>query len=145
VWREPGPSNWGEKEKLFDHPIFCGTFMELYAIDYALEMATKEIFEIGSLDLKAQRQRTRKVLIFSDSQGALQAIKKFKPHGSPRNHKKFGQSDLIRSVMAYGESLRRIGVDPELHWVPGHSGVLGNTLADQVAARTLKLPIDING
>lgn len=137
AWRKPSLSDWGGQGLHFSAETSNSNLVELYAIDCALEIATKEI-----LQTKERTGKTHEVLIFSDSQGALGGIMNFKSQRSPSAKKEKEQYRLFQSVVERSEALKSQGVNLELHWVPGHKDVPGNTLADKLAVATAKSKID---
>jgi ribonuclease HI len=92
--------------------------VELYAIATALEIAL------------SQSDPSTPVVIFSDSQTALTFI---------RDWRTFDDNSHSLSKMAGIDALKRLAslqaaaVDVRFEWVPGHSGVLGNNIADKMA------------
>jgi ribonuclease HI len=96
---------------------------EIAAIAAALDYA-RESFESGCRELLLSATRLQ-VAIFSDSQLALGAIQ-------AGNSAKCGRS-LLRKIAESFFALQKKGVDIEFRWVPGHSGVCGNTQADEAA------------
>lgn len=134
VWRKPG-SRWTGQGRHFPWKTSNSSLVELYAIDCALEIATKEILETDS---EERTGKTHELLIFSDSQPVLLCINKFKLPRPPSSKKHLGRDRLLQSVRERGEALERRGVNLELHWVPGHAQVLGNVLADRLAGDMAK-------
>ncbi|KAL2069849.1 hypothetical protein VTL71DRAFT_14528 [Oculimacula yallundae] len=110
----------------------CGSLdinvLEVYAISKALEIAWKE-----ARDLEIE-QRPSKVCIYSDSPTALDYFKGFQH--SPSKLKGFpdGERLLGPSIMATHD-LVALGIVVELLYVPGHSGVEGNSKADRAARK----------
>lgn len=86
---------------------------ELYAIKKALKTAYRRL-QIQTLD----------IWIFSDSQAALQALKK----GDPK-----ANQALYRDIYKWAQKIREKGVQIHLDWVPGHMGIYGNAKADECA------------
>jgi ribonuclease HI len=140
VWRKPSPSDWGGQGLHFSVKTSNSNLVELYAIDCALEIATKDI-----LETKERTRKTHELLIFSDSQDALNGIRSFKSQRSPYYKQAKERYRLLQSVMERSEALKRQRVNLELHWVPGHKDVPGNTLADHLAVATTKPTIDGRG
>ncbi|KAK1831086.1 hypothetical protein QBC39DRAFT_382669 [Podospora conica] len=98
------------------------SFCELLAIEAALGIA-KTTVESRKKDGGGTAPAITRVTVFSDARSALEAIVK------PR---KAGDDRFARGA-AYAAALGALGVEVELRWVPGHSGVEGNVRADAVA------------
>jgi ribonuclease HI len=102
----------------------CGILTaEIAAIAAALDYV-RESFEPDSRERPLLAVRLR-VAIFSDSQLALGAIQ-------AANSAKSGRS-LLRRIAESFSALQKKDIDIEFRWVPGHSGVCGNTQADEAA------------
>jgi ribonuclease HI len=74
-----------------------------------------------------------KVIIFSDSQSALNHIPKPPPSGSKITMMK--EDRLAWSIATESFRLNQLGISLELRWVPAHMDVPGNEEADKVAKR----------
>ena len=90
---------------------------ELEGITRALEYATSIV------------KRGKKLVVFSDNQAALLRLKS--PSDRP------GQNQQIRAINATKAILAK-GAGVELAWVPGHSDILGNEIADKLAKKAAK-------
>lgn len=73
----------------------------------------------------------RVVTVFSDSRATLEKTEAYEASEEKR-------SPLAEEVLVATKTLTDQGVRVELHWVPGHERVPGNTLADIVAKRAVK-------
>jgi ribonuclease HI len=82
---------------------------ELVGIHIALEMAQQRI--------------QREVIIFCDSQAAIQAI---------NGTQKTGQQ-ILGSIAEKWDELQSQGVQVTIHWIPAHQGIEGNEQADRAA------------
>ena len=100
------------------------TDAETWAIERALDCA---LDEIRSRTSKGTQHACKSVVIYSDCTAALRRIS--------RNF----DADVVQRIIGQSLELKQLGIDVELHWVPGHSNVLGNELADMVAKRA-RLP-----
>ena len=72
----------------------------------------------------------RSIVVYSDSQAALKAIKKADPMTS---------QDLFRQIYSAADSLVKGGASLRLQWIPGHKDVPGNEQADKAAKETATL------
>ncbi|GAD99991.1 hypothetical protein TSTA_089820 [Paecilomyces variotii No. 5] len=92
--------------------------VELYAISVALEIAL------------AQADSRDPVVIFSDSHTALQFVRDWRTFDDMSHHfSRVAGADVLRRLA----DLQSANVEVRFEWVPGHSGVLGNTIADKMA------------
>ncbi|APA14489.1 hypothetical protein SS1G_06411 [Sclerotinia sclerotiorum 1980 UF-70] len=76
-------------------------------------------------------QPGNKFKIYSDNQAGLFRLKT--PSDSP------GQSCQIKAIKA-AEAIQNKGAEISLNWVPGHTSVQGNELADSLAKEATKIP-----
>ena len=65
------------------------------------------------------------VVIYSDCTTALKRIGNEKPGGGM----------VAQNIITQSIELKRLGVEVQLHWVPGHRNIPGNELADLVAKK----------
>lgn len=92
--------------------------VELYAIAVALEIAL------------VQADPRDPVVIFSDSHTALEFIRDWRTFDDKSHHfSRVAGVDVLRRLA----ELQSANVEVRFEWVPGHSGVLGNTIADRMA------------
>ncbi|KAL7939475.1 hypothetical protein V8C35DRAFT_326484 [Trichoderma chlorosporum] len=101
------------------------TTAELAAIADGLIIAT-----IERLLIKGAATNST-VTIFSDCMGALQQLNKLR--GCTNTDVRLLRDPSLRSIVTTSQYLHHIGVQLELHWVPGHSHVDGNCRADKAA------------
>ena len=114
---------------------------EGYRIPAPVDVTVAETLAVlGALLIAVKRFRTRNgvlekeqtVLIFSDCKDALVHIQHFESGKSCVN--RGGVPDeIVYKILTNTQQLSDEGVKVELHWVPGHKGVPGNELADEVA------------
>ena len=87
---------------------------ELWAIGLALRESLKK------RDIP-QANGVSKVAVISDSQATIRRTEHLEPgSGQP----------LARPINRKARALRDVGIETEIHWVPGHTGIPGNEEAD---------------
>jgi ribonuclease HI len=108
--------------------------VELVAIGEALEIALSEIHNSIHRDRTRERAtKIRYIVVFTDSQVALKSIAFFR-----RDFHRELVDPAIRKIIKRTEGLKDMGVHVRLQWVPGHSGIRGNELADSLAKRAAR-------
>ncbi|KAL5343424.1 hypothetical protein BJX70DRAFT_169194 [Aspergillus crustosus] len=93
--------------------------------------------EIHRLNLGLQKALTkvqndpelRKIVIFSDCQGALESLVKHIARAVERSK----VSMAAKQAFFKAKQLRQLGISLELRWVPAHMKVAGNIVADMIA------------
>ena len=76
-----------------------------------------------------QPSQTKTIVIFTDDQATLNEIQGSDPAAPEWTADYWLLQKLIEWIRRYN----RVGIRVELHWVPGHAGVPGNELANQLA------------
>lgn len=110
--------------------------VELIAISQAMVAAQ----EVAPSVLYGTSFHNFSVAIFSDSQGAISALREY---GSKKKNRRSHLS-LVESTIAQARLLQALGIRIELHWVPGHTKVPGNVLADRIARFAAKSDCEQN-
>lgn len=75
----------------------------------------------------------RKVVIFSDSRGALSRVEELRQHTFSEEWLRGELNSVIRKLVTRSQYFGKLGISVELRWVPAHSGVEGNERADTAA------------
>lgn len=94
---------------------------ELWAMHIALNYLYSNL---GSL-------KHQQVTIFSDSKSSLQAL----------NNSRSLESDIF-SIQKQAQFIAEKGIHIKFQWVPGHEGVKGNELADELAKQATEVELD---
>lgn len=102
---------------------------ELLGIGIALRKASSFIAKFQQ-DYPAIINARHEVFVFTDSSACLQLI--------PRAHfyplcKQWARESLLTDILEASALLKQLGANIQLHWVPSHSGVIGNEVADREA------------
>lgn len=100
---------------------------KMAAIAEALAIALSQILLLS----KCQDENKAKVVIFADCQAAIHHVNKFQ-RTSP-SEGRVHNDPIVRKLVTRSQYLRILGVEVEIRWVPGHSGVEGNVRADAAA------------
>jgi ribonuclease HI len=113
---------------------------ELFAIAQGLAVATELIMRLRRQNgCEAGGMATNyRVTIFSDCQSALWQVKNLRK--KPVAKSQMCSDPIISKIITRSQRLRQVGVHLELRWVPGHSKVEGNVVADRAAYLAAKTP-----
>lgn len=147
AWQQPPDyAEWVSKGYNLSFSTSNTEVVEMFAIARALEIAVNLIQNFQEAASKAfnegredvQIQPSHQVFVFTDSIGALQRIEQC----SAGFYKKIACQDQyreqVRTIGRHYKELRRLGARVELHLVPGHSSVPGNTMAHKQANNTAR-------
>lgn len=100
---------------------------EKAAIAEGLAIALSQILLLGS----DQRQVQSKVVIFTDCQEAMNRVDELRRISLTEG--RLRGDPIVRKLVTRSQYLHGLGVEVEIRWVPGHSGVEGNVRADAAA------------
>ncbi|KAK2867943.1 hypothetical protein FQN49_003312 [Arthroderma sp. PD_2] len=117
-------------------------FTQALSVQCELELSSNivELLAIlKAVELAEQYFPPRKVIIFSDCQWALYKVKYPKLVVIDCSPELFRLWNALSEEIARRSALlKSAGIDLHLHWVPAHSKVPGNYLADHAASRAMR-------
>ncbi|KAJ5673223.1 hypothetical protein N7507_002350 [Penicillium longicatenatum] len=131
VWLDPGCLEW---HAVREKPPYLPTNSddpELLGIVLALSQASSFIAKFQRTHPSILDAR-HEVFVFTDSSASLHMITR--AHLTPL-YTDLVRDPLLAKILETGAALKRLGVHTQLHWVPGHSDVLGNEIADREAKK----------
>lgn len=129
VWFDPTRDEWYSWREKPPHGDTTSNDAELLGIGIALRTASSFIAKFQQNHPVIPDAR-HEVFVFTDSSACLQLI--------PRAHfyplcKQWARQSLLGDILESSVLLKRLGANIQLHWVPSHSGVIGNEVADREA------------
>ncbi|GBN39938.1 hypothetical protein AVEN_21772-1 [Araneus ventricosus] len=86
---------------------------------------TSEIYAIYSASVKIADGDYEKIIIYSDSKIAIEALRSVSPLSHP----------IVLKCVEFYLYLTGKGLNILFCWIPGHSGIIGNEMADKAARR----------
>lgn len=134
VWLEEGPpKTWGHKAyTLWDN--FSSSDAEIYGL-YEAIVRGKDLCMLRfhtKVGDRGAKPSDKKLVIYTDNQGSLEDIRDFHQRKT-RKQLEYKKMLHLANLKALVSDLVNPGIQVEMRWVPGHSKVEGNVLADQYA------------
>ncbi|GBM50805.1 hypothetical protein AVEN_137120-1 [Araneus ventricosus] len=86
---------------------------------------TSEIYAIYSALVKIADGDYKKMIVYSDSKSAIEALRSFSPLSHP----------IVLECVEFYLYLTGKGLNIMFCWIPGHSGIIANEMADKAARR----------
>ncbi|GBN48984.1 hypothetical protein AVEN_51569-1 [Araneus ventricosus] len=102
-----------------------------YRLNAALSIYTAEATAISCALQRISSENTRQFCIYTDSMSVLQSLQQTDSSNNP----------VICDILLQMEDLRNKGFDILFCWVPSHTGIKGNELADS-AAKSALVPLN---
>ncbi|OOQ89023.1 hypothetical protein PEBR_10304 [Penicillium brasilianum] len=129
AWKQPPSLKWMTEGFPYPYCIQSTDVVEMFAIAHALRRAVDEVRQARNRVMAGSHLPvTHEVFVFTDSIGALNNVK-YDAWGYHIPEK----CRQAHTIIDYSMELRNLGARLELHLVPGHSGVPGNTEAHRAA------------
>ncbi|KAJ5716570.1 hypothetical protein N7493_008481 [Penicillium malachiteum] len=137
VWRNRPGAGWKSLKRRVTHPTRDSNLPEVMAVSMAMKKAVE-------LVRTARASRTNalhdEVLIFTDSSFAVTLVGNAWRGVRQTTRTWPDMKPWIDDLLVSYGTLRTMGVRVEVHWVPGHSGVEGNSQAHLAARASIQLP-----
>ncbi|KAJ5272413.1 hypothetical protein N7478_007538 [Penicillium angulare] len=132
VWKAELWGKWKSLRRQLRQPDHSN-LTELHGIEMAVGQALKLVQEDRGV---RQTPLTDQVVILTDCTSCLNMIEDhyLDRYRSPRIY-----LSSVRLITGCLTDLRKMGVIIELHWVPAHSGIFGNELADREARSAARI------
>ncbi|KAJ5765157.1 hypothetical protein N7520_004716 [Penicillium odoratum] len=131
VWLNPNRQQWHSVTEKAKSQTKSSEIAELMGIEIALSQASTFIERFQQSDPYVLKHR-HMVYVFSNSSGSLEMIKR--AHLTPLG-RQVERQPLLKKILENSIALRRVSAQVELHWIPGHSGITGNVIADNQARK----------
>ncbi|KAK1254904.1 hypothetical protein MKX08_008899 [Trichoderma sp. CBMAI-0020] len=141
VYKSPeGSQDWEDRRYFARSKERNPEIAEIFAITQAVAVAIEHVIYLkhrNGSDAEKTAANYR-VTVYSDCRRALERVKNFwekKPVAKTR----VCSDPTICKLILRSQRLREMGVPLRLCWVPGHSGVKGNVIADKAANSAAKI------
>ncbi|KAJ5641957.1 hypothetical protein N7490_005957 [Penicillium lividum] len=131
VWLNPDRQRWHSVTEKAKSRTKSSEIAELMGIEIALSQASTFIGRFQQ-SVPYVLEHRHMVYVFSDSSGSLEMIKR--AHLTPLG-RQVERQPLLKKILENSIALQRVGAQVELHWIPGHSGITGNVIADNQARK----------
>ncbi|KAJ5114041.1 hypothetical protein N7456_002575 [Penicillium angulare] len=133
VWKVGLGERWRSLRRKLTFQTDRSEFAELHGLGMAVEKAINLVKEARDT---RQAPLIDQVVILTDCTSCMYMVRDhyLDRYGPPQIF-----NSTLRLITGALRLLKRMGVVVEFHWVPGHSGVLGNDLADSEARSAARM------
>lgn len=134
VFQRAGSSEWINNSFTLEGELFAGSEdSELFAIKAAIEIAAETISRDKEQGIA--HVPITELVIYCDCSSVLANIAAWEPYTELATHIR---EPLFRIIARTAAGLRKLGVQIELRWVPGHTQLPGNEQAHSIAQRAAR-------